>query len=372
MTADVETVVIGGGAVGLAIGKALAEARREVMVLERHGAIGTETSARNSEVIHGGLYYAPGSLKARLCVEGRALLYRFARENGVTALKLGKLLVATTEAEIPALETIAATALKNGVGDLLRLSREEARALEPEVTCVAACLSPSTGVLDSAGYMRSLEGHIASNGGSVVLNTAVTALERLADGTFRLGSASAGETGSFTAKEVVISAGLAATDVANFLIYPSGYVPPPTIPAKGHYFALARKSPFERLVYPMPGNGGLGVHITLDVGGQAKFGPDVEWKTAIDYAFEDAGGARKTAFLREIRRYWPAVRDDDLVPAYTGIRPKISKPGEPAADFAIHGEKIHGIPGLVALYGIESPGLTSSLAIGEVVRRLLA
>jgi L-2-hydroxyglutarate oxidase LhgO len=373
MTADVETVVIGAGVVGLAVARALAERGQEVVVLERHGRIGAEISSRNSEVIHAGLYYPTGSLRARLCVAGKERLYAFAAENGVAARRCGKLLVATSEAELGKLDAIARTADANGVHDLVRLSAAETRALEPEVRCVAALLSPSTGVLDSHGLMTALEGHLTSRGGSVVLETRVDDIGRDAAGSFVLETTSGGETARFTAHRLVIAAGLGASRLAAAL-WPDGvaYRPPATHPAKGHYFSLSGRAPFRHLVYPMPDGAWLGVHLTLDIAGQAKFGPDLEWTGGrIDYGFEDADGARAVRFYEEVRRYWPGLPDGALQQGYTGIRPKLYRAGEPAADFAIHGPETHGLPRIVALYGIESPGLTSALAIGdEVARRI--
>lgn len=376
MTTDVETIVVGAGVIGLATARALLRHGQEVMVLERNDRIGAETSARNSEVVHAGLYYPPGSLRARLCVQGKAQLYEFCRDNGVATNRCGKLLVATSDAEVAKLDAIAATARRNGVEDVVRLTQSEAHAMEPELHCVAALLSPSTGVLDSHGLISALEGHVTTAGGSVVLNTAATSLSRTDEGTFIVETASGGETMALSARRLVLAAGLGGTDLAHTLFPPerspgSGYRPPLTYPAKGHYFTLAGKAPFRRLVYPMPDGAWLGVHLTLDIGGQAKFGPDLTWVSRIDYAFEDQDGARAAAFYREIRRYWPGLPDGALQPGYTGIRPKIYAEGEPAADFAIDGPERHGIAGLIALHGIESPGLTSALAIAdEVAMRL--
>ncbi len=370
-TADIETIVIGAGVVGLAIGRALAQAGQEVIVLEQHDLIGSETSSRNSEVIHAGIYYPTGSLRARLCVAGKQMLYRFCAENGVTHQRCGKLLVATRPEELPKLRDIGATAARNGVGDLLPLTGEEARRLEPELDCEAAYLSPSTGVIDSHGLMLALEGHITSARGQVVLNTRVDGIARLPSGLFELDIASGGETARITSKRLVNSAGHGASRVGGFLIYPDGYAVPATYPAKGHYFSYAGRSPFRRLIYPMPQGAWLGVHLTLDVGGKAKFGPDIAWKPDVTYHFEDADGARAATFYREVRRYWPGLPDGSLQPDYTGVRPKIYREGEPAADFAIHGPEQHGIASFVGLYGIESPGLTSSLAIGEMVAGML-
>lgn len=371
MTADVETIVIGAGVVGLAIGRALAVAGQEVLVLEQHALIGSETSSRNSEVVHAGLYYAPGSLRAKLCVSGKQMLYRFCDENGVTYKRCEKLLVATREEEIAKLKSIGETAAKNGVGDLVWLSGDEARRLEPEVACVAAYLSPSTGVIDSHGLMVALEGHVASRGGQVVLETRVDGIERDGAGEFVLQTMSAGVPGTITCRRLIMSAGHGATRLGRMIHATGSYVVPTTYPAKGHYYTCQGRSPFTRLIYPMPQGAWLGLHLTLDVTGKAKFGPDIEWRDAVSYNFEDADGTRAAIFYREVRRYWPGLPDGALVPDYTGCRPKIYREGEAVPDFAIHGPQTHGIPNLVGLYGIESPGLTSSLAIGEHVARML-
>lgn len=366
MATDVETIVVGAGVVGLAIARTLARSGREVLVLERHDRVGAETSSRSSEVIHAGLYYPPGSLRAKACVAGKELLYRFADENGVAVRRCGKLLVATSEAEVPRLAAIAATAARNGVHDLVPLTGQQARALEPELACVAALLSPSTGVVDSHGLMTALEGDLAAHGGTVVLNTAVTGLARTPAGTFALNTEGA-ERGGITCARLVLAAGLGATALARRFAWPARYAPPETYPAKGHYFALSGRAPFRRLVYPMPDGAWLGVHLTLDVAGRARFGPDLEWTDRVSYDFEDADGARRARFAAEICRYWPGLPEGALHPDTTGIRPKLYRADEPVADFAIHGPETHSVAGLVALYGIESPGLTSSLAVGEIV-----
>lgn len=372
MSADIETIVIGGGVIGLAVARALGAAGHDVMVLERHARTGSETSSRNSEVIHAGLYYPPGSHKANFCVAGKQALYRFCADNGVAAHRCGKLLVATSEDEIPKLEAIAATAAANGVTDLVRLSAEDARALEPELSCVAAYLSPSTGVIDSHGYMTALEGHIAGHGGQIVLNTAVTGIGRDAEGNFSVTTRNNGEESVVSSKHLVNAAGLEASHIGRLLEGSTAYTAPETSYAKGHYFSLAMRAPFRHLVYPMPAAAGLGVHLTLDISGRAKFGPDVTWIDKPAYSFDDPDGARRAVFAREIHRYWPALPDDALQPDYTGIRPKIVREGEPAGDFLIHGPRDHGIGRFVGLYGIESPGLTASLAIAAHVARLLA
>jgi L-2-hydroxyglutarate oxidase LhgO len=367
MAADVETIVVGAGVVGLAIGRELAICGQEVLVLEQHDLIGSETSSRNSEVIHAGIYYPPGSLRAELCVKGKEMLYRFCAENGVPHHRITKLLVATSEAQLPKLKAIKETAEKNGVTDLQPLMGNEARALEPELFCVAALLSPSTGVIDSHGLMQAFEGHITTHGGQVVLRTPVERVEIAPDGLFRLrlGGDSAGE---ITCKNLVLSAGLHGSKLAGTATFPSGYKPPPTYYAKGQYYAYSGRSPFSRHIYPMPDGAWLGLHVTVDIGGRCKFGPDIEWIPEIDYSFEPE---KLEKFLGFIRTYYPGLDASRLHADYTGIRPKLYREGEPVPDFLIHGPAVHGTKGLVSLYGIESPGLTASMAIGEVVRDML-
>jgi L-2-hydroxyglutarate oxidase LhgO len=372
-TPDVETVVVGAGVVGLAAARAIALAGHDVLVIERHAAIGQETSSRSSEVIHAGLYYPPGSLRAKLCVEGRRLLYDFAQETGVPVVRCGKLLVATTAEDCVRLDALAANARASGVTDLAALTAAEARALEPELACVAAVLSPSTGVIDSHALMVALEGHFRAEGGNIVLNHAVEGIGIGGDGTFELSIASGTQAPSrLSARNLVLAAGLGATRLGERIPSHAGYRVPQVHPARGHYYALASRAPFRHLVYPMPESGWLGIHLTLDVSGRAKFGPDLEWQVGEpSYVFDEREGARRAAFETAIRRYWPALPDNALEPAYVGVRPKIYKPGEAAPDFAIHGHEQHGIDRLVALYGIESPGLTSSLAIGAHVAAML-
>ena len=365
MAECVDCVVVGAGVVGLAVARALARAGREVWVLEAASAIGTQTSSRNSEVIHAGMYYPTGSLKARLCVQGRSLLYAYCAERGIAHRRTGKLIVATTQAQLQALQGIAAQAQANGVDDLQWLSAAQARALEPQLHCVAALHSPSTGIIDSHGLMLALQADLERAHGLVVLNSPLArakydgvAIKLIAhDGT------------ELIARQVVNAAGLHACDWATKLVgLERRHVPVPYW-AKGNYFALAGRSPFARLVYPVPDPGGLGVHLTLDLGGQARFGPDVQWVDSPDDTAVDP--RRGEAFYAEIRKYWPALPDGALAPAYAGIRPKISGPGAPARDFCIQGPRQHGVPGLVNLFGIESPGLTSCLAIAEMVVELL-
>jgi L-2-hydroxyglutarate oxidase LhgO len=369
MLPDVETVVVGAGVVGLAAARALAEAGHETMVLERHELIGSETSSRNSEVIHAGIYYPPGSLKALLCVRGKELLYRFCADNGVAHARCGKLLVATHESQLAKLAAIRETAERNGVTDLEPLGANAAGALEPELACVAALLSPSTGVVDSHGLMVSLQGHIEARGGSVVLRCPVERIERTPAGHLRLVTGGAAP-GAITCRNLVISAGLAASRLAMTLAWDgAGYRPPPTYYAKGQYYALSGPSPFRRHIYPMPDGAWLGLHATVDISGRCKFGPDIEWIEDIDYGFEPE---KLEKFLGFIRSYYPGLDESRLHPDYTGIRPKLYREGEPVPDFAIHGPDTHGLPGLVALYGIESPGLTAALAIGETVAGVLS
>nr|MDP2191678.1 NAD(P)/FAD-dependent oxidoreductase [Rhodoferax sp.] len=367
MMEQVDCVVIGAGVVGLAVARALALAGREVMVLEAADAIGTQTSSRNSEVIHAGIYYAPGSLKARLCVQGRQMLYAYCAERGIGHQRCGKLLVATSEAQRAQLQGIIDKAAANGVNDLVLLTREQARAMEPQLECVAAVHSPSTGIVDSHALMLAYQGDLENAGGMVVFNSPL-ALAHVSSGTVIL------ETTDGTvlqAKIVVNAAGLYAQALALRFAGLDAKLVPPSYYAKGNYFTLSGRAPFSRLIYPMPQAAGLGVHLTIDLGGQAKLGPDVQWVDSPDDLVVDP--ARGDAFYAEVRKYWPSLPDGALIPGYAGIRPKIQAPHEPARDFMIQGPAEHGVPGLVNLFGIESPGLTSSLAIGShVAAQLLA
>ena len=362
MSESIECAVIGAGVVGLAVARALAKAGREVVVIEAAEAIGTATSSRNSEVIHAGLYYPAGSLKARLCRGGRDMLYGYLAEHGIDHRRTGKLVVATEETELEALAALERKALANGVEDIRRLSVADARVLEPELRCVAALLSPSTGILDSHGYMLSLRGEAEDHGAAISFLGPVTGGNAGGDGiTLGVGGA---DPIDLDCRIVVNCAGLGAQGIARNI----RGIPPETIPplhyAKGNYFHLTGRAPFAHLVYPVPGTAGLGVHYTRDLAGQGKFGPDVEWVDSLDYRVDPR---RADGFYAAIRSYWPGLRDDTLQPGYSGIRPKIQAPGEPAADFVIQGPEVHGIGGLVNLYGIESPGLTASLAIAEAV-----
>ena len=372
MAADVETVVIGAGVVGLAIGYGLSLRGQEVMVLEQHGLIGSETSSRNSEVIHAGLYYPQGSLKARLCVRGRAQLYEFCASHGVAHRRCGKLVVATSAEQHAALDATRAKAAANGV-ELQWLTPAEAAALEPALRCSAALLSPETGIVDSHGLMLALQGDMEAAGGALALCSPVLGLRCHADAgdagdgqVVAVGGEAPMELG---ARIVVNAAGLWAPALASATQGLAAQHVPQGHHAKGNYFSLAGRAPFSRLIYPVPEQAGLGVHLTLDLAGQARFGPDVEWLPpgaldAIDYRVDPARGE---SFYAEIRRYWPALRDGALQPAYSGVRPKLGGPGSAAADFLVQGPAVHGIAGLVNLFGIESPGLTACLAIADEV-----
>ncbi|GCL66089.1 NAD(P)/FAD-dependent oxidoreductase [Pseudaquabacterium pictum] len=360
---DVDAVVIGAGVVGLAVARALAQAGREVLILEAENAFGTGTSSRNSEVMHAGIYYPTGSLRARLCVRGKQLLYDFCASHGVAHQRCGKLIVAATADELPALDRLLATAHANGVPDLQRLGAAEAQALEPALHCVGALLSPSTGIIDSHGLMLALLGDAEAAGAVLALCAPVQAGRCTPQGIeLDVGGE---EPMQLRARTVVNSASLQAPALARqFKGLDAAHIPHDHL-AKGCYFTLPGRAPFSRLVYPAPGQSShLGVHLTLDLGGQARFGPSFEWVDAIDYTVDAAGADH---FYAEVRRYWPGLPDCVLQPGYAGIRPKISGPGEPAADFRIDGPAVHGVPGLVNLFGIESPGLTSSLAIADLV-----
>ena len=365
----VDAVVIGAGVVGLAVARALALsskfAGKELLVLEAANAIGTGTSSRNSEVIHAGIYYPQGSLKAELCVQGKAMLYDYCAERGIGHKRCGKLIVATTQAQVAQLQGIISKAAANGVNDLVLLTREQARELEPQLECVAAVHSPSTGIIDSHALMLSLQGDFENAGGLTVLNSPVASVFINSDA---IKIVMQDGTEIYT-KTLVNAAGLSAPSIAQSMQGLDAKFVPQAYYAKGNYFTLSGKSPFTRLIYPVPEAAGLGVHLTLDMGGQAKFGPDVQWVESSDDLIVNP--ARGDAFYAEVRKYWPQLQDGALIAGYAGMRPKISAPNEVAADFLIQEPKDHGIPGLVNLFGIESPGLTSSLAIGARVAQLL-
>ncbi len=373
---QVDTVVIGAGVVGLAVARALALAGREVLVLEAAETFGTATSARNSEVIHAGIYYPPGSLKARLCVQGRQMLYAYCAERGIAHRRCGKLIVAANDAQAQELRAIQQRAIANGVEDLQWLTRDQAQALEPALRCQAALLSPSTGIVDSHGLMLSLLGDVQNAGGLLAVRSPVKSIAAPADeapAAIKLEVGGDAEGSTLLARQVVNAAGLGAIALAHATqgLAPRHRPPLPTRWAKGNYFSLGGRAPFTHLIYPVVerDSASLGVHLTLDLGGQAKFGPDLQWQDAPDDYRVDA--ARADAFYDEVRHYWPGLPDGALQAGYAGIRPKLTGPGEPAADFVIQGPHVHGVPGLVNLFGIESPGLTSCLAIGDAVLRCL-
>ena len=363
-------LVVGAGVVGLAVARALAQAGHETIVCEAQTAIGQGVSSRNSEVIHAGLYYTPGSLKARMCVRGKEMLYALCASHGVPHRNCGKFVVAHSEAEIPALDTLAARAAANGV-PVERLSAAQAIAQEPQLNCVAALSSPTTGIVDSHALMLALQGDLERAGGFVALGSAVDSavlaragephVVRMVDGS------------EIAADILVNSASLHACALARRFAGLDAAAIPREHFAKGNYYSLAGRAPFSRLIYPAPADAWLGVHLTLDLGGQVKFGPDLEWLTTrtpdeIDYEVDPQ---RAAGFYAEVRRYWPALADGALQPSYSGVRPKIYGPGEVAPDFRVDGPQLHGVRGLVNLFGIESPGLTSSLAIGEHVLTLV-
>ena len=364
MADKVDAVVIGAGVVGLAVARALALAGREVIILEAESMIGTGISSRNSEVIHAGIYYPTGSLKALFCVAGRKALYAYCETHGVAHRRCGKLIVATDAEQASRLERILAAARANGVDDIRLLSREEALSCEPALSlyCTGALISPSTGIVDSHGFMLALLGDAEAHGAMIAYGSEVVGGSAGADG-LAIEVAAGGEKMRLAPRLLVNCAGLGAQRIAGAI---EG-LPRETIPAlsyaKGNYFTLASRAPFTHLIYPVPERGGLGVHLTLDLGGQAKFGPDVEWIETPDYTVDPTRAER---FYAAIRSYWPGLPDGALAPGYAGIRPKLPA-ADAAADFVIQGRETHGIAGLVNLYGIESPGLTSALAIAEHV-----
>jgi L-2-hydroxyglutarate oxidase LhgO len=368
MVEEVECVVVGAGVVGLALARALARRGREVLVLEAAAGIGSATSSRNSEVIHAGIYYPRDSLKARLCVAGKQALYHFCRDRGVPHKRLGKLIVASHEDEFQGLERLRQAALGNGVDDLVFLPADEARALEPELACAGALLSPSTGIIDAHALMLALQAE-AETGGAVIALKSPLRGGRAGGKGFRLRVGLAdGSDYALDCRLLVNSAGLQAQEVAAGLTgLPAASIPRRHL-NRGCYFALRGASPFRHLIYPLPGSASLGVHLTIDLAGQARFGPDQEWIDSIDYEVDPA---RAEGFYAAIRGYYPALAEGALSPAYAGIRPKLQAPGEGAADFIIQGPAEHGLAGLVNLYGIESPGLTAALAIADHVAELV-
>jgi L-2-hydroxyglutarate oxidase LhgO len=362
---DVDVVVVGAGVVGLAIARALAARGRETFVLESAARFGTGASSRNSEVIHAGLYYPPGSLKARLCVAGREQLYEFCRTRAIAHRRCGKLVVAVEEAEVARLSGIAATARTNGA-EVELLERAAAQSLEPELFCAAALHSPSTGIIDAHAYMLALLAEAQAHGATLACRHRVTRLV-LEDRCVLIGVN--GAEPALRARLLINCAGVEAPALATLIEgFPPGHIPRAYL-AKGSYFTLSVRPPFRRLIYPLPEHAGaLGIHLTLDLAGRARFGPDLEWVERCDYGVDPRRGGR---FYAAIRRYWPGLANGTLEPGYAGIRPKISGPGEDAADFRIDGEATHGVGCVLNLFGIESPGLTASLALaGEAVGRI--
>jgi L-2-hydroxyglutarate oxidase LhgO len=362
-----DCVVIGAGVVGIAVARALALAGREVIVLDAAEGIGTEISSRNSEVIHAGIYYPKDSLMARLCVQGKRMLYAFCAERGVPFSNCGKLIVAATEEEAKRLVSIKARAAANGVDDIRVLTAEAARALEPNVACTAALLSPSTGIIDSHGFMLALQGDAEAAGAVFVFHSPVSGGRAVADGIeIEVGGA---EPLRLHCRTVVNSTGLGAPALARAIAGMPSQLVPQLYYGKGNYFTLSGRSPFSRLIYPVPVPGGLGVHLTIDLGGQARFGPDVEWIDTLDYSVDPA---RADSFYAAVRRYWPGLRDGALQPGYAGIRPKLAPKGAPPQDFVVQGPPAHGVGGLINLFGIESPGLTAAMALADHCLEVLA
>ena len=363
---QIECVIVGAGVVGLSIARELALGGRDVLIIEKEDAFGIHTSSRNSEVIHAGIYYPKDSLKAQLCVQGKKMLYEYCELRSVPHKRVGKLIVATEDFEIDTVKQYIDKAGDNGVNDLLWLSQSEVAELEPEVSSVGAAFSPSTGIIDSHSYMLSLLGDTENAGGVVVYQTSVASIEPQ-NGGFIV------KTEGLNAHEIkteilINAAGLYACDVARTIADLDDALIPKPYYAKAHYYSLSGRNPFTHLVYPVARKASLGVHVTVDMGGAARFGPDLDWIEGIDYSFD---ASRGQLFYDAIRRYWPSVVRDQLQPGYTGIRPKISGPNEPAADFLIQSHQDHQMKGLINLFGIESPGLTSSLAIAELVAQLI-
>ncbi len=359
---DFDSIVVGAGVVGLAIARTLALSGRSVLVLERHRFIGQETSSRNSEVIHAGIYYPQGSLKARLCVRGKEMLYSYCDTHRVAYKRLGKLIVAIGDHQNAALEAIYHKGMANGVEDLEYIDKERLLEMEPALHATKGILSPSTGIINSHDLMLAYQGDLESAGGTIALSSPVLG-GRIVDGGFEL-SVGGEEQVDISCRELINSAGLGAQTLSSSITGIPAESVPPLYLSRGCYFSLSGKSPFSRLIYPLPNNEGLGVHLTLDQAGAARFGPDTEWVNTIDYTVDPS---RREAFYHSIKEYYPEINCNALQPSYAGIRPKVVGPGLAAGDFVIQGHNSHGIKGFVALYGIESPGLTASMAIGEHV-----
>ncbi len=361
---SVEALVVGAGVVGLAVARAIARSGKEVWVVDSESAFGTHTSSRNSEVIHAGLYYAPGSLKAKLCVAGRQQLYDYCASRGVQHRQCGKLIVATEPDQRSALERIAARADAAGAGQLKWLTGEQVRSFEPALRAEEALWSPATGIIDSHGLMLSYLGEVEDHGGSIVYQASFRRATPLPGGGFEVDVEGSDGIARFKCQWLVNATGLFASDTARRVEGLADQWVPQTRFAKGNYFSLTGRAPFSRLIYPVPSEAGLGVHLTLDLSGRARFGPDVEWVSRIDY---EVSAERESVFYEEIRAYWPGLPPGSLVADYCGIRPKLVGEGAAAADFRIDGPGDHGLDGLVNLFGIESPGLTASLALADAV-----
>lgn len=364
---DIETVIVGAGVVGLAIARELAMAGHEVLVLEEEHLVGSHTSSRNSEVIHAGIYYEPGSYKARFCVEGKRRLYAYCAERAIPARAIGKLIVATDGEQAGRLGELARRAVANGVDDLRLLDRDEIVAMEPELDCQAALFSPSSGIIDVHAFMLALQGDAEANGAQIVLRTRAESITPVAGG--MQVRTSGGEAMTFGCRNLVNAAGLGATKLARAIDgYPRSCIPELRY-AKGNYFSVSGRSPFSHLIYPLPVAGGLGIHVTLDLADRIRLGPDLHWVDHIDYKPDER---QVSAFYHSVRSYWPGIMQREIGWSYAGIRPKIGGPEKGGSDFMIHDVRDHGIDGLVSLFGIESPGLTSALAIARYAAELLA
>lgn len=358
---DADTVVIGAGVIGLAVARRLSGLGQEVLVIEESDGIGQQTSSRNSEVVHAGIYYTPGSLKARLCVEGRKALYEYCASRGVPARPIGKLIVATSGEETDGLKALELRASENGVNDLVWLDHSDIRSLEPQLTCEAGLFSPSSGIVDSHAYMLALQGDAETMGTVFAFRTKVAGVAR--NGAAYLVEVVGKDEFALTCRNVMICAGLGAQEIAGKI---EGYAEdliPPRFLAKGNYFSVSGATPFTHLIYPMPVRGGLGVHVTLDMSGRMRLGPDLQWVDQVDYR---PNTALEHQFRDSVARFWPEVRNRELSWTYSGIRPKISGPGSENADFVVAGPDDHGLQGLVCFFGIESPGLTASLALADL------
>ncbi len=364
MSADFDSIVVGAGVIGLAIARELSLAGQSVLVVEKAPSAGTDTSSRNSEVIHAGIYYPTDSLKARLCVEGRELLYGYCASRGVETKRIGKLIVTTSAEEEGKLQNIRALAKANGVDDLQWLSQADVSKLEPEVACTSALFSPSTGIFDAAGFMLALQGDAEANNATFAFNATLTSAYQDGNSFVVSVQSTDGEVTKLSCTHLINCAGHGAHEIAKKIAhYPVEKLPPRFL-AKGSYCSVSGKSPFQHLIYPVPVAGALGIHATLDVGGAVRFGPDIQWIETLNY---DMPAGLPEKFASAVAAYWPSVKDRALTPGYCGIRPKIHGPSRSFADFKIQREDEHGIPGLTNLFGIESPGLTAALAIARSI-----